>query len=61
MFSELVQYQGKAGFFKFNFLKSSKYWQVRARSVFAQTVIYNLHTCTAMSGIRTYSYVAMYF
>ena len=41
MLSEWLQYQGKAGFL-IEFLKwyFSKYWQVRTRRVFAQTVTY---------------------
>ena len=44
MLSECLHYQGKAGYFLIEFLKwyFLKYWQVRTRPVFAQTVtIYN--------------------
>ena len=45
MFSECLQYQGKAGFL-IKFLKwyFLKYWQVQTRRVFAQTVTYLLRT-----------------
>ena len=41
MLSECLHYQGKAGFL-IEFLKwyFSKYWQVRTRQVFAETVTY---------------------
>ena len=43
MLSELLHYQGKAGFL-IKFLKwfFLKYWQVQTRWVFAQTVTYRL-------------------
>ena len=41
MLSECLQYQGKASFLiEFLKLYFSKYWEVRTRRVFAQTVTY---------------------
>ena len=48
MHSECLHYQGKAWLFLIEFLKwyFSKYWQVRTRPVFAQTVTYTNYTPT---------------
>ena len=44
MLSECLHYQGNAGYFLIEFLKwyFSKYWQVRTRRVFGQTITYVL-------------------